>query len=161
MFRQAFFSTLLCLTLVSLHAQLEEEPVASCTGINWIIWVSISFVGSNLKATAMVSCRAFSQGTDIGTLYFSCPFCTPGQHPGTVICLSVGNPVLHWNFHFWSWVQCRSRRAELCQWWLLPADAVLNTDESSELRYISNVRKQPILNFAISALPSCNVEEMI
>uniref|UniRef100_A0A8C3GDJ5 Collagen alpha-2(VI) chain n=1 Tax=Cairina moschata TaxID=8855 RepID=A0A8C3GDJ5_CAIMO len=31
MFRQAFFSTLLCLTLVSLHAQLEEEPVASCT----------------------------------------------------------------------------------------------------------------------------------
>ncbi|XP_035186950.1 collagen alpha-2(VI) chain isoform X1 [Oxyura jamaicensis] len=31
MFRQAFFSTLLCLTLVSLHAQLDEEPVASCT----------------------------------------------------------------------------------------------------------------------------------
>ncbi|XP_032045490.1 collagen alpha-2(VI) chain isoform X1 [Aythya fuligula] len=31
MFRQAFFSTLLCLALVSLHAQLEEEPVASCT----------------------------------------------------------------------------------------------------------------------------------
>jgi len=51
MFREAFFSTLLCVALVPLHAQLDVDPgevsPTSCTGINWIIGVSLSLVGSN------------------------------------------------------------------------------------------------------------------
>lgn len=51
MFQQAFFSTLLCVALVPLHAQFDGDPgdvsPTSCAGINQIIWVSLSFVGSN------------------------------------------------------------------------------------------------------------------
>ena len=51
MFQQAFFSTLLCVALVPLHAQFDADPgevsPTSCTGINQIIWLSLPFVGSN------------------------------------------------------------------------------------------------------------------
>lgn len=51
MFREAFFSTLLCVALVPLHAQIDGDPgdVSStpCTGINQKIWICLSCLGSN------------------------------------------------------------------------------------------------------------------
>lgn len=51
MFRQALFSTLLCVALVPLQAQLDVDVVdvspTSCAGTNQIIWVT--FVDSNFN----------------------------------------------------------------------------------------------------------------
>lgn len=155
MFHQAFLSTLLCVALVPLHAQFDDEPVTSCTGIN----LGVCLLCRQQSYLKQWICSALEPAYKELTLAHDT---SPAslQHPATVICLSVGNSILHLNSHFWvcSAVQ-KSGRSELCQRWLLLAGALLNTKMPPELSCTSDVRKQLIVNFKILALLSGSAEE--